>query len=469
MAAQWDNPCGINERIIVKGNLVLETPTHLGCGDADSPLDMPLLTDPLEGKALLTGASLAGALRCYLKEYDFLMAERLFGKVAEEENGAEKESVQSLLIIDDALGCSPETELRDSVAIDPKTRTAEAKKKFDLELLTAGTEFPLTFELLVLKDQEAELRQALAIVLKGLQNGEIPLGRRKRRGYGRCRVYKWTVLCYNVTTPQGLIAWLEGDLSNQKQCNDIGVLLNTTIPDKSRTECVLEGIFSIDGSLLIRSSLGEADEPDFIHLRSKRNNQKTPILSGTSLAGALRSRALRIANTLGKDGYAITNDLFGYRHRKEEKRKKTTASRMWVEETIIQAPEELVQTRTKIDRFTGGTYPGMLFQEQFIAGWENTRVQVRLTLSKPQDGEVGLLLLLLKDLWTGDLPLGGGSSIGRGRLRGEKAILNYKGATWYFTRKGNGQAINIEGGNKKMLEQFVQSFVKGDSFHEARN
>jgi len=44
----------------------------------------------------------------------------------------------------------------------------------------------------------------------------------------------------------------------------------------------------------------------------------------------------------------------------------------------------------------------------------------------------GLLLLLLRDLWTGDLPLGGESSVGRGRLKGRSATLAYDGKTWRF-------------------------------------
>ena len=31
------------------------------------------------------------------------------------------------------------------------------------------------------------------------------------------------------------------------------------------------------------------------------------------------------------------------------------------------------------------------------------------------EAQAGLLLLVLKDLWSGDLPLGGESSVGRGR------------------------------------------------------
>ncbi|HQO98914.1 MAG TPA: hypothetical protein PLF72_14320, partial [Anaerolineaceae bacterium] len=63
MSAQYLNARNLKERILVQGKLVLVTPTHLGTGDTDSPIDMPLIRDPLEGRALLTGATIAGALR----------------------------------------------------------------------------------------------------------------------------------------------------------------------------------------------------------------------------------------------------------------------------------------------------------------------------------------------------------------------------------------------------------------------
>src|SRR5207244_1964323 len=57
------------ERIFIGGRLELETPAHFGNGDAEGTTDMPLLYDAVEdGRPLLTGASVAGALRNYLRE-----------------------------------------------------------------------------------------------------------------------------------------------------------------------------------------------------------------------------------------------------------------------------------------------------------------------------------------------------------------------------------------------------------------
>jgi CRISPR/Cas system CSM-associated protein Csm3 (group 7 of RAMP superfamily) len=457
MKPQWQNPRDIQERIIVQGILILDTPTHFGNGDAEGPLDMPVFLDPLENKALLTGTSIAGTLRNYLREFSEDLAKQLFG------DAGQKESIQSPLIVDDALGEEPEVELRDGVAIDPQTRTAEAKKKFDIELLIAGTEFQLSFELLVLKNKKDVLLQAFAIALQGLEKGEISLGKRKSRGFGKCHVSQWILNRYNMTAPSGLIAWLDNDHTGQLEGKSIASLLDVVASTQQLAKgnvCTLEGTFSIDGSLLIRSGFGESDGPDFVHLHSKRGNQYVPVLSGTSLAGALRARALRISKTLGKNGYKIVDNVFGNRIYEGGQRKELTASRLWIDEAVIQNPLDLVHRRVKIDRFTGGSYPAALFAEQPIFGKLNreTTIKIHLGLREANKDDIGLLLLLLKDLWTGDLTVGGESSVGRGRLKGKQAIMNFDGDSWIFSQTDD-KNLQIEG-NKVKLEEFVQAFME---------
>jgi CRISPR/Cas system CSM-associated protein Csm3 (group 7 of RAMP superfamily) len=268
---------------------------------------------------------------------------------------------------------------------------------------------------------------------------------------------------YEVTTPQGLIPWLEQDRAAQTAGADIAALLNVTIAEEQQRACILDGTFIIDGSLFIRSGFGEPNAPDFVHLHSKRNGQAVPVLSGTSLAGAFRARAWRIATTLEKDGKAVTDRLFGHRRVNKEDRTPPTASRLWIEEAEVKNPLERVQSRVKIDRFTGGSYPGALFSEQPVFGRNDTRVHLQMKIVRPTDADidadVGLLLLLLKELWTGDLPVGGGISVGRGRLRGERATLTYNNMSWTFAQ-GDRDTIHVEGG-KADLERFVQTFVEG--------
>ncbi len=430
---------GITGRILITGRLILETPAHFGNGDIVGVTDMPLLRDPRDGVTpLLTGASIAGALRSYLREIERGyggegqkedLAERLFGRLEGDR------TVQSWLLVDDALGVPTGVELRDGVAIDPTTRTAEDRKKFDIELLAAGTAFDISLEFLE-ADESRGLLPALALALDGLARGEIGLGQRKRRGFGRCRVSEWRVRRYALTTPAGLLAWLDDQASNEQRGRDIFALLNVSRPPVDQRRWFrIQATFGLPGSLLIRASSGEPGSPDMVHLKSRRGGQQQPIISGTSLAGVVRGRALRIAKTILSEAAAqeLVNSMFGPPMDEQDAegeravsmagRPLPGASRVVVEESVIRKGRDLVQSRVKIDRFTGGAFPTALFSEQPLFGNGQAETTLTLTLRNPEDAEIGLLLLVLKDLWTGDLPLGGESSVGRGRLDGRHAVL----------------------------------------------
>lgn len=474
----------ITGRIIIRGRLILKTPAHFGNGDVVGVTDMPLLRDSVDNKrALLTGTSIAGALRAYLREVErgygkdgdaTDLAERLFGRLEK------RYSVQSWLIVDDAWDKEPSIEicdevtgnsanyladndkaqfsieLRHGVMIDSKTRTAENRKKYDIELLAAGTSFDIRLEFLE-SEYSRDLLPALATALDGLARGEIGLGMRKRRGFGRCMVGEWRVRRYDLTQPDGLIAWLEDDASCEKCGSDIFALLGVPRLERdSRQWFRIEATFRLAGSLLIRSGNKQPGGPDLMHLKSIRQDKLEPIVSGTSLAGVIRGRALRIAQTIlgaGK-GRELVDDMFGplmnddeaitTRPTSQADRPLPGSSRVVVEESVVTGGQDFVQSRVKIDRFTGGAFSTALFSEQPLFGNHRAEVKMTITLRNPANTEVGLLLLVLKDLWTGDLPLGGESGIGRGRLQGRSAVFTLhqdgKEQRWMLEQK-DGQLI----------------------------
>ncbi|MGH8567612.1 MAG: RAMP superfamily CRISPR-associated protein, partial [Gammaproteobacteria bacterium] len=219
-----DSSRKILSRIVVEGDLVLQTPCSLGSGDTDDMLDMPLLLDPLTGqRPLLTGATLAGALRAWLAQWEggysssggelttaLFGAERGGAKSSEEE----RQRPQSALIVEDALGNEVSgVELRSGVRLQPASRTAADKALYDMQLWPAGTTFPIRLELLVQEEQRPrtfseDLKKALATALHGLECGALTLGARKRRGLGQVKVAGWKVRRYDLTSLEDLIDWL---------------------------------------------------------------------------------------------------------------------------------------------------------------------------------------------------------------------------------------------------------------------
>ena len=477
----------ITRRIIVKGTLTLTTPACLSNGDTDSPVDIALLQDSISNHALLTGTSLAGALRNYLREYEYgydvkegspgseksSLAVALFGGMRQDDDGE-----QSPLIVHDAISnAPPEVELRDGVRIDGATGTVWINRneegeiiggaKYDLALLAAGTEFPLYFELLI--DQTADeqkLKEALVIALRGLEQQGIGLGMKKRRGFGRCQVKTWDVWQFDLKEGADRLAWLTFDrdwavayASQPRQGSMVQALSITPTQVDSRQFFKMAARMKLDSSLLIRSGQADGESaPDVVHLKSQRNSKLKPILSGTSLAGVLRHRATRIINTIrqstNSDGLSLVDELFGF-----VEESKAASSRLIVHESVIEGGVDLIQNRIAIDRFTGGAYHGALIDERPIWGVDETSVTLELVLRSPSKSEVGLLLLLLKDLWTGDLPVGGEASIGRGRLRGDRATLTHRrdGRLIEWKLANDGQ---LEQGNAKDLQNFVDALWK---------
>jgi hypothetical protein len=101
---------------------------------------------------------------------------------------------------------------------------------------------------------------------------------------------------------------------------------------------------------------------------------------------------------------------------------------------------------------------GAIFAEQPICPTPENQVKLKLKLKQATNQEVGLLLLLLKDLWNGDLTIGGGSSIGRGRLQGKSATITYNEKTYEIRQEQPEQPLTINDPNA--LEQFVKDFTE---------
>ena len=451
-------------KLILTGKLKLESPLRIGSEEFDTWTDQPVLRD-VKGRPYIPGTSLCGVLTHYCNENgdnDFSeeAKEWFWGSVREKDNKTNRNQklfVQSALIISDA--CLAENGpdqcrvmIRDGVKITSQG-IAEDSGKYDYEVVEPGAIFIFQAEVTLFHKYSEEFIKLVSFIINSLQKSQIVIGALTTKGLGRCRLEEVICWKYDFLDKRDVWNWLAGVKENRQKIN-----LTTNVPLKTKINFKLIASFDIQNSLLIKSNFGESDT-DAAHIKSNHCN----IIPGTSWKGALRSRMRRILNTLGFSKIDTKIKLDNLCGAGEEKTDLKQKSRLILEETEIQHITEEQQTRIKIDRFTGGTINSALYTAEPV--WPQAekavRVELKAGIKNCQAWEAGLLLLALKDLWSGDLALGGEKGIGRGILKGMKAEIDFREANeekkYILTESGDGLKIT---GEAQEMEEWVQALLR---------
>ena len=456
------NNDAVVRRLYAQGKWKLDSVAHFG-GDETGIADMCLLRDA-DGQPFIPGASIAGAARSFLAQQSLpwekyqkgdegQMLKQLFG-------GAGEEDTMSALIVADATCKNSQTSIRDGVRVDTCSGSAAEGAKFDVEVVERGAEFELGLECIIREgiddsDDSNELEELFLALLHGFKTGDIRLGARTRRGYGHGKVASWEIRDLQMNDPEDVMAWLRSKVWSRPASN----LMPHPLPSDQRQYFCLEADFILRTSLLIRSSPSDPEAPDMVHLHSAGE----PVVPGTSFAGAFRHRASLIATTIGWSEGTVS-EIFGSIHEQEAKDPQKTlwASRVWIEEKLVKNVESRWQDRVAIDRFTGGSLQSALFNEKPIFPQESTsHLKLKLMLEEPDDAEIGLLFLTLRDFWNGHAALGGETSNGRGTLQGVNAELQLKRlnsseAAWEFSQCDSGMTLVGCSGDASFLKCCVK-------------
>lgn len=456
----------ITARWSITATLRATSPVHLGSGEHGDAIDLLLLRDRVSGAPLLTGASLAGGLRDYVcdeilgperpeevvrtegsdrapgahgpKDRDESMIATVFGGAREDPHGE-----QSALIAFDAIGQAV-PEVRDGLRINPAEGVADEHFKFSYELWPAGTSFPIRLDLLIGDAAtEPQMVAVLAAALGGVNQGCIRVGAKGHRGFGRCELVGVHAVRFDLATAQGWLTWLASEgverqvLAGETRPTALEAMC-ATWPDhaadvSSRTDRLQRDSqtqrftvrvpIAFQGGVQIGTPQTQAVGADIRQLESAGR----PVLSGTALAGPLRNRARRITHLVHPDNARATElveHLLGSEPTPQNGDRLLHASRLLVEEVPVQGGGPLQTTRIQLDAFTQAPVSGMLVQEE---PWFGGRAELVFTLRLPAEPALGnalrgLLLLLVKDLLLGDVPVGGTTGIGRGAIKPAGAL-----------------------------------------------
>ncbi|QSZ28049.1 hypothetical protein ACETAC_04110 [Aceticella autotrophica] len=461
--------------IVIEGILENTSPFVIGTGKGDI-IDIEIIKDE-NGNPYIPATSFVGALRHHVsknfKEED--VWDYLWGS----KNPNNTKAVQSHFIVSDAkVKDNKETKnednknerfiaVRDGVAIDEKTGTAKEKAKYDYEIVNKDLEFEFKAEIKIrksFKNKTNDILKILKTIITELEAGNVQFGAFTTKGFGRFKLKNLQILKFDF--PNDGINYLKF-LQNENMAKDkldfskieLDLSKMDILSKKDNADCIITADFSIKSSLIIGSYTTDPKDPDKVHIKYNDKN----VLTGTSLKGAIRSRAFKIVNTLCKNNQEENDDLkklFGWADT-ENKEETKYKSRVIIDESIVDNVIEKEQTRIKVDRFTGGTISGALFQSKPL--WHSDEnVRLKFKIKDAKNWEIGLLLLVLKDLWNEDLPIGGEKNIGKGVLKGKKIEIVYKGQKYIIKKFYNDDETNkivVNDKDKQILEGFLKELL----------
>ena len=445
-------------KIILKANLELISPLMIGSGESEIS-DRDILLNK-EGKPFIPASSFMGKL---YNELSSDKKKKYFGQKKagendknEEENKAESSKFehQSYIICDDlhlSDDSAKNTAIRDGIRINPETGLVEKETKFDYQVLEPGNHFALEMSINVEPDDNYnDCKELMKNIVNVLSNRQFALGGKTSSGFGNLQAQNIKVMEYDFADKKQAAAYLlkkETENLFSKYIED-----NSMLNDEFR----INASFQIVNSFLIRSYSKTPYGSDATQLKCGDKF----VLPGTSLRGALRAKAQKILNLLWENKKNEVDmfiaALFGTTSL-EKKNEYSVPSSLYVSETVIDNVKCEMQNRIQIDRFTGGTIESALFDSMPVFPVPNDEAQLvnlTLTIHKPLPSQKGLLLLLLKDLYTSELPIGGEKNVGRGLLKGTKATVTNGDQSIHFSN-----FEDIDEATQKLFNQYIEALI----------
>ena len=390
----------IIEKLVWHVKFRIEEPLCVS-GGTDAATDMDVIKD-FDGHPFVPGSSAAGAFKHYLEECGENTS--LLG------GGSGDDSRMSPLLISD-LRFEADGDMideRDGVKLENKR--AVDGSKFDMEIVKIGTTGTLELELNIREkdkdSREIEWKDQVLRILGAVNAGDIRLGARKTRGFGRLSV---TEVWKKAFSKDNVESWLEYMPGNTDGFTSV-------IVDKEENQALFASIvfpLRLSGGISIRRYSARPGAADYETLTVNGPDRNvSAVVPGSSWNGAIRSRAGEILSDFGVGNVTnILREWFGY---VDEKERTAKQSQVYIRESLIRGGTELEMVRNKIDRFSGGMAEGSLYRERsYFEG--DLELELRVKKTCPDwKALCGLLLLIAKDIEKGYLPVGGQTAVGRG-------------------------------------------------------
>jgi CRISPR/Cas system CSM-associated protein Csm3 (group 7 of RAMP superfamily) len=402
---------------------------------------------------------------------DVATAEEFMGRIASSIEGDVGHA--SFLTIDDAIiDARTHIEIRDGVGIDREDGTAADGIKFDREVLPQGTKIQLSMRLDQEPNNGKQVEALLGAILETLRDGDIKFGGAKSRGLGKVRLVGTpSVTKQTLGTRSGLLDVLrqKSPVLSTKEMEALSKHVSLRTP---RLRVSIK--WRPTGALMVKASR-DGEHVDILPLVSRTTDGNySPVLPGSGLKGAIRSQAERILATLfnpaplpepdrflaSMNRFALAQILFGAPGPEKESEvgsEHLGGSAIAIDDVYCslrrpriewdnvangQTPAPIgAATHVAIDRWTGGAADGFLYTAAEPVGlqWQAIEIAINpqrlLTAAQhfksavPEQtarAAIGLLILTLRDVADGLVPLGFGVTRGYGDIHVEGISITYR-------------------------------------------
>lgn len=434
----------LNENLYYYASITIEalSPLVLASGKSGNFFDVELVRDA-NGLPAIPGTTIAGILRHALqKEKSEDFAKKIFGYQNKKEGKSSqievswayvhdsknrihksyysKDSIEKDAILKEIYIKDNPDFKRDHVRLSQKGTAIEAGK-FDRYFVPTGARFTFTIGMWT-ENQSEDWNDILKIFF----SSSFRIGAAGRGGYGKIKVIE-------IKTPANSFFDISKseDVKLFKQCQKS--LNLSDFSDDTETE-EIKLFFPLGfriggGSHSFKKNNHTADMLPYSERVIKWTDNTGSFedepkitIPGSALKGALRHRAAFHLARINKNWSSSKDEehdglenLFGYAANSKIKEQTGQAGKLWFTDLYLDETKTYQFSRNSIDRFTGGTLPGALFQEENVQPSQSFTAYIYLDKSiEKNSNEYKAFKWALEDLKAGRLALGGGSGHGLG-------------------------------------------------------
>lgn len=244
------------------------------------------------------------------------------------------------------------------------------------------------------------------------------------RDTGACQVIGFGTAHYDLTTPEGLFAWIRNPgLDSYPKPDE-----QPPCPEPPRDELELE-FDGFEFEIVDGIHIGTGDDVESANnvrvatvVREGTGDDADFVIPGSSLKGLLRSRVEYICRSAGAHACPTRSDeqtrcgkcrpcrLFGYTNAESAQR-----SALAIHDARISDAQRQHRQHVAIDRFTGGAAQHLLYTDELVTAG---RFTIPVEVLRPIDStDRNLLRAVIADLHDGLIGIGARTTSGQGTVR----------------------------------------------------